>query len=136
MNDNFNKVKELVELYFREQLPKYAILEIRRNSYHPDDDYLYMVSARKDDGTFAVRTCWNETLQSLNFGHYALPSAEDCENIFKEYQDTHPYCEVYMYSPNAKLRLFVADTEEAAKKFCDEQHWKYEDENGFIWIIA
>lgn len=73
MNDNLNKVKKHVELYFREQLPKYTILEIKRKSSHPDDDYLYMVSAQKDDGTFAMWTCWNEALQSLNFGHYTLP---------------------------------------------------------------
>lgn len=60
MNDNLNKVKEHVELYFREQLPKYTILEIKRKSSHPDDDYLYMVSAQKDDGTFAMWTCWNK----------------------------------------------------------------------------
>lgn len=46
MNINLNKVREHVELYFKENLPKYTVLEIRRKSSHPDDSYLFMVSAK------------------------------------------------------------------------------------------
>lgn len=53
--------------------------------YPPDDDYLYMVSAKKDDGTFAVWTSWNEAIQSLNYGHYDLSSVEDCERLFNKF---------------------------------------------------
>lgn len=85
MNNNLNEVREHVESYFKEHLSKYTVLEIRRKSYHPDDDYLYMVSAKKDDGTFAVWTSWNEAIQSLNYGHYDLSSVEDCERLFDEF---------------------------------------------------
>lgn len=82
---DLNKVREHVELYFKEHLPQYTVLEIRKKSYHPDDCYLYMVSTRKEDGTYAVWTSWNETTQSLNYGHYGLLSTEDCKKVFEEF---------------------------------------------------
>lgn len=85
MDKKLNEVKKHVESYFKEHLPQYKVLEIRRKSYHPDDDYLYMVSAKKDDGTFAVWASWNETMQSLNYGHYDLLSVEDCERLFNKF---------------------------------------------------
>ena len=39
------EVMEQVKLYFKENLPKYTVLKIRKKSYHPDDSHLYMVSA-------------------------------------------------------------------------------------------
>ena len=53
------EVMEQVALYFKEHLLKYTILNIRKKSYHPDDSHLYMISAKKDDGTYAVWICWN-----------------------------------------------------------------------------
>ena len=44
-----------------------------------------MVSAKKDDGTYAVWTGWNETTKSLNYGHYDLTSEEDCEKVMNEF---------------------------------------------------
>ncbi len=85
MKIDLNEVKKHVELYFKEKLPQYAVLEIRSKSYHPDDKYFYMVSARKKDGTYAVWTSWNEATQSLNDGHYGLLSTEDCEKVFEEF---------------------------------------------------
>ena len=78
-------VKMQVYLYFKENLPKYTILDIRRQSYHPEDHYLYMVSAKKDDGTYTVWTCWNQSIKSLNCGHYDLPDEKVCEEIMDEY---------------------------------------------------
>lgn len=82
---DLNEVREHVELYFKEHLPQYTVLEIRKKSYHSDDCYLYMVSAGKEDGTYAVWTSWNETTQSLNYGHYGLLSIGDCEKVFQEF---------------------------------------------------
>lgn len=50
-----------------------------------EDSYLFMVSAIREDGTYAVWTAWNETTQCLNYGHYALQSVEDCEKVFAEF---------------------------------------------------
>lgn len=80
-----SEVMEQVTLYLKENLPKYTVLKIRKKSYHPDDSHLYMVSAKKDDGTFAVWTSWNQKLKSLNHGHYDLQSERDCETVMDEF---------------------------------------------------
>ncbi|MDE6602437.1 MAG: hypothetical protein K2K90_09810 [Lachnospiraceae bacterium] len=85
MNINLIKVREHIELYFKEHLPQYTVLEIRRKSCHPDDAHLFMVSAKKSNGIYAVWTGWNELSQSLNHGHYDLKSAEKCEKLFEEF---------------------------------------------------
>lgn len=85
MNINLNEVREHIELYFKEHLPQYTVLEIRRKSSHPDDTHLWMVSAQKSDGTYAVWTGWNEMAKSLNYGHYGLASIDSCEKIFEEF---------------------------------------------------
>ena len=79
------EVMEQVKLYFKENLPKYTVLKIRKKSYHPDDSHLYMVSAEKNDGTYAVWISWNQKLKSLNHGHYDLQSEEDCEKVVDEF---------------------------------------------------
>ena len=79
------EVIEDVKAYFKEHLPKYAVLKVRRKSYHPDDSYLYMVSSKKDYGTYSVLNCWNENTKSLNYGHYDLPSEDFCEKLMDEF---------------------------------------------------
>ena len=79
------EVMEQVKLYFKEDLPQYTVIKIRQKSYHPDDSHLYMVSAKKDDGTYAVWTSWNQKLKSLNHGQYDLQSEEDCEKVMDEF---------------------------------------------------
>lgn len=79
------EVEVNVKEYFRENLPRYKVLEIRRKSYHPDDSHLYMVAAKKDDGTYTVWTSWNELLHTLNHGHYDLPDLEICDRIMDEF---------------------------------------------------
>lgn len=85
MSKDKTKIRKHIELYFKEHLPQYTVLEIRRKSSHPDDTHLWMVSAKKSDSTFAVWTGWNELNQSLNHGHYDLQSIEECEKIFEEF---------------------------------------------------
>ncbi len=85
MKTGLNEVRDHVEQYFKEYLPQYTVLEVREKSYHPDDACFYMVSAKKEDDTYAVWTSWNEQIQSLNYGHYDLVSVEDCEQILAEF---------------------------------------------------
>lgn len=90
MNINFKDVVQHVYDYFEEHLPLYTVFEIRRKSYDTEnDDYLFMVAARKQDGTYAVWTCWNESIRSLNHGHYNLPDMKTCSEIMTEYQTAH-----------------------------------------------
>lgn len=79
------QVIQNVEEYFKEHLPQYSVLKVVKKSNHKDDAYLYMVSAKKSDDTYAVWTSWNESTQSLNYGHYDLKSEEDCNKIFEEF---------------------------------------------------
>lgn len=94
-----------------------------------------LLSAKKDDGTYAVWSSWNQELNTLNHGHYNLKATADCEKIFEEHQNIHPYYEVYKYSQKAKFPLFVACTEESAKQFCESHGWEWKDENDFLWNL-
>lgn len=85
MNINLSEVREHIELYFKENLPQYTVLEIRKKSSHPDDAHLFMVSAKKFNDTYAFWSGWNELNQSLNHGHYDLKSTEECEKLFEEF---------------------------------------------------
>ena len=80
-----SEVMEEMNLYLKENIPKYNVLKNRKKSYHPDDSHLYMVSEKKDDGTYAVWTSWNQKLKSLNHGHYDLQSERDCETVMDEF---------------------------------------------------
>ena len=78
------EIKKHVIDYFKRELPQYIVLEVVHKSNHPDDDYLFMVAAIHDKGTYAVWTNWNEYARSLNFGHYDISSIEDCRKLFDE----------------------------------------------------
>lgn len=79
------EVIENVKKYFMKYLPQYEVIEVIRKSNHPDDNYLYMVAAKRTDGYYAAWTSWNEITQSLNFGHYDLASLKDCYEVFEKY---------------------------------------------------
>lgn len=89
MNTNFKDAVWHINDYFEEHLPQYTVFEVRRKSYNPADDYLYMAAAKHRDGSYAVWTSWNEHLHSLNHGHYNLPDMKSCAEIMAEYQFPH-----------------------------------------------
>lgn len=72
-----------IRQYFDKYLPNYQITDVCRKSNHPEDAYLYSVVAVKGD-EYACWTSWNETAQSLNYGHYSLVSRETAIGILKE----------------------------------------------------
>lgn len=81
----YSEVVMNVEDYFKKNLPLYEVIEVRNKSLHPEDYYFFMVSAKKkNDNSFAVWSSWNNSTLCLNYGHYDLPSLEDCEKIFAE----------------------------------------------------
>ena len=82
---DLKQVRTNVEEYFKKHLSQYTVLEIKHKSEYPEDSYLFMVSAIKEDGSFAMWTAWNESTQSLNYGHYGLDSYADCEILFEEH---------------------------------------------------
>jgi len=80
-----DEVKENVKRYFATELSEYEPVAVYRKSNHPEDSYLYMVSARNTDGMYACWTSFNTTTQSLNYGHYNLTDLPSCNHILEEY---------------------------------------------------
>ena len=74
-----------IQEYVQEKLPNYEVVKVRRKSWHKDDTHLYMVAAKKNTGSYADWTSWNENTQSLNYGHYDLADIESCERVMDEY---------------------------------------------------
>lgn len=89
MNINFKDIVQHIYDYFEEHLPLYTVFEIQRKSYDSADDYLFMVVAKHQNGSYAVWTSWNESICTLNHGHYNLPNMGVCAEIMSKYQNTH-----------------------------------------------
>ena len=135
MSDKQQQVMEHVSEYFKEHLAEYTVLEVRRKSRHPEDSHLWMVSAEKEDGTYAVWTAWNEAIQSLNHGPYGIKSLEGCGKLMEEYTDDRSYFAVYRCSQNARFQISIFDSEGQARQFCESHGWEWEDENEFLWSL-
>ncbi len=135
MDKKFLEVAEHVADYFKKHLPDYTVLGIAGKSLHPDDAHLYMVVSRKDDGSYGCWDCWNESTQSLNHGHYGIKCLDDCVRLLNGWQNTTKYFEVYRYANKVKERMFVTDSMEQAKQFCEDNSWKWKDEHGFLWSL-
>ena len=129
------EVAEHVVDYFKKHLPDYTVLSIVKKSLHPDNAHLHMVVSKKGDNSYGFWDCWNEDTQSLNHGHYGIENLEDCVKLLSERQDNTKYFAVYKYSQNTKFRLFVTESEEAARNFCEENNWELTDENCFVWSL-
>lgn len=83
---NTTPVPESVKVNVKKYLEEHNLgefVEVRRASDHLEDYYLYHVIARKGK-SFSCWTSWNETTQSMNFGHYGL-TYEECDSVLKEY---------------------------------------------------
>lgn len=79
------EVEENIRSYFREKLNQYEVVDIVQYSEHPDDDYLFMVVAKKKDSqSWSWWSCWNNTSLSLTYGHYDYSSQEDCYEEMKK----------------------------------------------------
>lgn len=79
-------VFERIRIYLIKHLPTYELWNVMRKSIFPEDDYLYMVVARRrGDGKFAAWTCWNDKREVMNHGHYDLPDERTAMNICNEY---------------------------------------------------
>ena len=71
------QVRKNVDKYFAEGhgLTNYEPIAVGHSN--SDDDYIYVVLGRQlRGGKWAVWTCWNESMQSLNFGHYDMSEGE------------------------------------------------------------
>ena len=85
------RFNELVPQEVKENVKKYLtennlgeLIDVARHSDHPEDSYLYHVIARKGD-SYSCWTSWNESTQSLNYGHYDLVSEEVAREVSDEF---------------------------------------------------
>ena len=87
------EVKENVKKYLVEHNLG-ELVDVMRASDHPEDDYLYHVIARKineskffhnGEWNYSCWISWNETTQSLNFGHYNLQTQTEARRICYAY---------------------------------------------------
>ncbi len=101
---NFKDVVQHVCDYFDEHLPQFTVFEVRRQSYDPADNYLYMVTAKHQNGSYAVWTSWNESIQILNHGHYGLPDMKSCAEIMTEYQNAQSTNQMENCTPSECLQ--------------------------------
>ena len=83
-----NNVKENIIKYLEENLPNYELISVGKL---PNETFIYRVLAKKKVnpypeymGDYAVWTCWNETTQCMNYGHYDM-SEEKATDIFMNY---------------------------------------------------
>lgn len=96
-----------VTKYFQRELPQLEVITVLRKHAEsaPDNDSnLYFVIAKGNnsctEGQYSCWTCWNESTQSLNSGHYYL-SLEDCFRFAYEFCDSLPL------TYEAKSGLFI-----------------------------
>lgn len=84
-----SNVKENVKKYLEKNLPNYELISV---GHIPNEDtFIYRVLAKKKVnkypeymGDFAMWSCWNETTQTLNWGHYDL-GEEKATDLFMNY---------------------------------------------------
>ena len=76
-------VKENVKKYLEEH-DLGELIDVVRHSDHPEDSYLYHVIAKRGN-SYSCWTSWNETTQSLNFGHYNLVSEKVAREVSDEF---------------------------------------------------
>lgn len=61
-----------VEEYLKRELPLFQLITVFKVSYHLEDTHLYHVIGRKNDGTYAHWSSWNEETGGLNGGVYDI----------------------------------------------------------------
>lgn len=84
MTDIPDQVVNSLKRYLAEVFPGTSICHVYRKSNHPDDYYLYTVTAKSSDGTYCGWSSWNSITESLNQGHYGLKTEQDCIDILQD----------------------------------------------------
>lgn len=119
-----------ITAYFEKYLPDYIVLGIGRKSYHPDDAHLYMVLSKKKDGNYGFYDCWDDAKKILHRKRYGIEFLDSFAELLNERQNNATYYAVYACTDGAKGLLFITEDEEKARKFCENQNWKWEDDYG------
>lgn len=127
-----DNVVDSVKQYLDRSFTDMKLCHIYRKSNHPDDQYLYMVTAAKSDGTFSCWSSWNSITGSLNHGHYYLPSEQDAISILQElFTDITDEAEKYGMFASEYSENQSAEEEEQQKRIESAQN---ENENSEMMI--
>ena len=109
-----NSLKE----YFNEAFPGTSICHVYRKSNHPDDYYLYTVTAKSSDGTYCCWSSWNSLTENLNNGHYGLETEQNCIDILQDlFNDITDEPDQYGMQQN----VYSNDDEEEKKQIGNEE---------------
>lgn len=90
LKSNNKNVIANINNYFKRKEMNYRVVRLFKKTDHKDDWYLYVIIAKNTvTGKYAVWTSWNESTQSLNYGHYNIQSIKDCLEIVDEYTNVY-----------------------------------------------
>ena len=85
------QVRKNVDKYFAEGrgLSNYEPIAVGQYRGEGEAEYIYIVLGRQiRGGKWAVWTCWNESTQSLNYGHYDMTEA----NAMRLFMNPYSQC--------------------------------------------
>lgn len=129
------EIVEHVVDYFKKYLPDDTVLGVGRKSFHPDESHLYMVLSKKDNNSYGFCDCWDEKTKTLSRGHYGIEFLDSFVKLLNEGQGDVTYYSVYACIDKVKNLLFITEDETKARKFCENQDWKWEDDYNVYRLI-
>lgn len=125
------KVVEHIREYFQSEMPGFTPVLVQRQSNAPGDNYLYEVVGRGGSGKYACWTSWNDSLQSLNHGHYNIKEDDAMQILWENFYDVTDEVEIYgpensriYFESDIKLTKLADDLNEFVKDF---DFYDYED---------
>lgn len=105
------EVMDHIEKYFDRYLDKFNPVCVCRKSNHIEDSFMYSVVARHENGTYACWSSWNESLESLNNGHYGYDTEEEAKAVI--YEQFHDITlEDEKYGPEQTMTVFPNSAEQ------------------------
>ena len=121
--------------YFKRYLPDDTVLGVGRKSFHPDEAHLYVVLSKKCNNSYGFCDCWDEKKKILSRGRYGIEFLDSFVRLLNGGQGDATYYAVYSCTEKTKGLLFVTEDEAKARKFCEDQDWKWEDDYGDVYRL-
>ena len=136
-------VRKNVDKYFAEGhgLTNYEPIAVGQHRGKGEAEYIYVVLARQiRGGEWAVWTCWNESTQSLNYGHYNLTEQQamrlfmDTDSLYSKRPTEDRLSEIasscidgLMLDDEEQALIYLRDTVELTKEECEYFGIDYDD---------
>ena len=94
-----------------------------------------MVLSKKENNSYGFCDCWDEKKKILTRGRYGIEFLDSFVRLLNEKQGNATYYAVYSCTDKVKNLLFIIEDEAKARKFCERQNWKWEDDNGNVYRL-